>query len=106
MPECLLQECFINVLNVVHINPLIPPQNQSLQQLNSGGNMKQIKYYECESCTPTNEEILQCIEIANNENCIVNLKWFFPYSGWYTLRIIKGMTFENCKEQLPKVYGV
>lgn len=68
--------------------------------------MKQIKSYLCDNCTPTDEEIMQCIEIANVEDCIVELKWYSPYSGWYELCISKDMTFEECKNILPEVYPV
>jgi hypothetical protein len=68
--------------------------------------MKLVKEYECDKRTPSDEEILQGIEIANSEDCIVNLKWFFPCSGWYTLRITKGMTLESCIAKLPKRYPV
>lgn len=68
--------------------------------------MKLVKEYECDNRTPSDEEILQSIEIANTEDCIVKLKWFFPYSGWHSLHITKGMTFEDCQEQLPKYYPV
>ena len=56
--------------------------------------------------TPNDEEIKECMEIANNEDCIVRLRWFVNYSGWYTLEVSKGMTFEECKSQLPTCYPV
>lgn len=68
--------------------------------------MKLIKEYLCDNRTPSDEEIMECLEIANKEDCIVKLKWFFPYSGWYHLTATKDMTFEECKDKLPKVYGV
>ena len=68
--------------------------------------MKLVKEYECDSSRPEDEEIKECIEIANNEDCIVRLKWFFPYSGWYKLNVTKGMTFEECQDKLPKCYPV
>ncbi len=66
--------------------------------------MKLIKEYLCDDHIPSDEEILQGIEIANSEDCIVRLKWFFPYSGQYKLHITKGMTLEDCKDKLPKCY--
>lgn len=68
--------------------------------------MKYVKEYLCDSRTPSDEELLECISIVEQENCIVRLIWFFPYHGWNKLYIKKGMTFEECKEKLPKVYGV
>lgn len=38
--------------------------------------MIQIKDYYCES-TPTYDELVQA------KHCIVHLKWFVEYSGWY-----------------------
>lgn len=67
--------------------------------------MKEIKNYECKF-QPTEEEIKIGMNIANENDCIVNLKWFFPYSGWYNMRIEKDTTFEECKEQIPKCYPV
>lgn len=68
--------------------------------------MKLIKEYQCDSRSPTDEEILEGMKISKSEKCIVRLNWFFPYSGHYHLDIIEGMTFEDCKNKLPKVYPV
>lgn len=69
--------------------------------------MKLVKEYLCDNHTPSDEEINECIAIVENEeNCVVKLKWFFPYNGWHRLYVKKGMTFEECKNKLPKVYGV
>ena len=67
--------------------------------------MKFIKNYECDK-EPTNEEIRTGMNIANEEDCIVNLNWFFEYSGWYKIRIEKDTTFEECKKQIPDYYPV
>ena len=68
--------------------------------------MKLIKEYVCDDIRPSDEEILEGIEIANKENCIVRLTWYFPYSGNYKLEIEKGMTIEECKNKLPRCYPV
>lgn len=68
--------------------------------------MKLIKEYICDGITPSDDEIKEGIKIANTEDCIVKLAWFYTYSGWYKLFIRKGMTFEECKDKLPKVYAV
>lgn len=68
--------------------------------------MKLIKEYLCDHNTPSDEEIHNCIKIANVEKCIVKLNWFFPYNGWHYLYIKEGMTFDECKEKIPKTYGV
>ncbi len=68
--------------------------------------MKLIKNYKCDSSTPSDEEIKEGLDIASTEHCIVRLNWFFPYSGHYHMDITEGMTFEECKEKLPKRYPV
>ena len=68
--------------------------------------MKLIKEYLCDGSTPCDEELLEGLDIVSKEDCIVRLKWFFPYSGWYDLTLKRGMTFEECKSKLPNFYGV
>ena len=68
--------------------------------------MKLIKEYLCDHSTPSDEEIMECLKIVNNEDCIVKLTWFFPYNGWHKLFVERGMTFEECKDKLPKCYGI
>lgn len=68
--------------------------------------MKLVKEYLCDDRTPSDEEIKACIDIANEEDCIVKLRWFFSYNGWHDRYIEKGMTFEEVNDSLPKVYGV
>lgn len=67
--------------------------------------MKLIKEYLCDK-TPSDAEIIECLEIVKYDNCIVKLIWFVPYNGWHKLFIKNGMTFEECKDKLPKIYGV
>ena len=68
--------------------------------------MKYIKEYLCDKETPSDEEIRECLEIVNKEDCVVKLTWFVRYNGWHNLLIKDGMTFEECKDKLPKFYGV
>ena len=68
--------------------------------------MKYVKEYLCDKETPSDEEIQECLEIVNKEDCIVKLTWFVRYNGWHNLLIKNGMTFEECKDKLPKFYGV
>ena len=68
--------------------------------------MKYVKEYLCDKETPSDEEIRECLEIVNKEGCVVKLTWFVRYNGWHNLLIKNGMTFEECKNKLPKVYGV
>lgn len=68
--------------------------------------MRLIKEYYSDSTTPTDSELHNCLEIAKTEHCIVILYWYFPYSGSYSLEITEDMTFEDCKNNLPKCYPV
>ena len=68
--------------------------------------MKLIKEYLCDDRMPTDDEIWEALQIANKEDCLVKLRWFFPYSGRYELHITKDMSFEECKDTLPKCYPV
>ena len=68
--------------------------------------MKAIKNYMADDQIPNDQEINQCIQIANTENCIVHLEWYFPYSGFYSVNIIKGMTYEDVQNKIPRSYPV
>ena len=64
--------------------------------------MKYVKEYLCDKKIPSDEEIRECLEIVEKEDCIVKLTWFYPCNGWHNLLIKNGMTFEECKDKLPK----
>lgn len=68
--------------------------------------MTEIKMYQCDSSTPTDAEIRKAIRIASLEKCIVQLNWFFPYSGHYSMSITENMSFDECKRQLPEAYPI
>ena len=68
--------------------------------------MQRIKEFLCDGKSPTDDELKEAIQIAEQENCLAKLLWHYPYSGWHHLYIQKGMTFEECKDKLPKVYYV
>ena len=68
--------------------------------------MKYVKEYLCDKATPSDEEIKECLDIVNKEDCVIKLTWFVRYNGWHNLVIKNGMTFEECKDKLPKIYGV
>ena len=62
-----------------------------------------IKYFWTNS-SPTDEEIRESMTIAEDENCVVVLYWkVFGYR--YSMTARKGMTFEECKKQIPTIYG-
>ena len=68
--------------------------------------MIEVRNFKCDSSTPSEDEIREGVQIANEAGCIVRLNWFFPYSGNYRLDIMPGNTFEDCVQQLPKCYPV
>lgn len=68
--------------------------------------MKLVKEYLCDNRTPSDEEIKECLEIVNKENCVVKLKWYFPFNGWHERIIQSDMSFAEIKDSLPKRYGV
>ena len=68
--------------------------------------MKYIKEYLCDDRVPSSKEIRECLEIVQNENCVIKLTWFVPYNGWHKLHITSDITFEECKDKLPKMYAV
>ena len=68
--------------------------------------MTPIKDYYCES-TPTEEELKESLNIAINENCVVHLKWFVRYDGWYDRYIHKNTNIEEMNKQLRHIiYGM
>lgn len=68
--------------------------------------MKLVKEYLCDNSTPSDEEVKDCIRIAKEEDCVVKMKWYFPYNGWHERYIKKDMTFEEVNDSLPTIYGV
>lgn len=67
--------------------------------------MTLIKEYWCDT-QPKDEDIQEGMNIASSEHCIVVLKWFFPYSGYYKVTIKEGMSFEECFSQIPQSYPI
>ena len=65
-----------------------------------------IKGFLCDGLSPTDEEIEECIKVVENENCAIVLYWIAINSQMYNIFIRKGITFEECKEQIPKYYGM
>ena len=68
-------------------------------------------YYIYEHECPTLEDIEKGFEIVKNNNVIVELKWYVPYSGIY-VRCISPDNVANTspeiyfKEKIPHVYAV
>ena len=67
--------------------------------------MRPIKDFWCEY-TPTDEEIKEAIKIASESDCVVILRWFVNYNGYYKRVITKETDFEKLKNGLPKIYGM
>ena len=63
-----------------------------------------IKYFWSKQI-PTNEEIYEAMKIVEDEDCVVIVQWTvsrYPYK----MTVCKGMSFEECKGQIPTVYGL
>lgn len=70
--------------------------------------MKLITSYLCDKNTPTRAEIEECIAIAqkNNNNVIIELRWFFPNNGWHNRLIYGTETVEEVWNSIPHHYGI
>jgi hypothetical protein len=63
-----------------------------------------IKYF-WTKFSPTTDEIYEAMEITHKENCVVIIKWqAFDYP--YSMTVQPHMSFEDCENQIPKVYGM
>lgn len=70
--------------------------------------MIEVKEFVCSDKFPTLMELMECVDIAWKDNCIVNLRWRAPYdeqyknesNKWNTvplcLKITGKMTTEDC----------
>ena len=67
--------------------------------------IQELKTYIC-SNSPTDEDINQALAIVKDQSFIIKFKWFVRYSGWYEATVKNEMTFEQVKEQIPKIYGI
>lgn len=70
--------------------------------------MKRIASYLCDKKAPTRAEIAECITVAqeNNNNVIVEQRWFFPSNGWHKTLIYGTETVEEVWNSIPHHYGV
>ena len=68
--------------------------------------MMYIKEFLCDGLSPNDEEIKECMKVVENENCAIILYYIAINSQMYNIFIRKGTTFEECKEQIPKYYGL
>ena len=61
--------------------------------------MKRIKEFVCDDFgIPTDEELLECINIAKSENCRVILYYTPPLSRTHTICVESTTTLEELKE--------
>lgn len=68
--------------------------------------MKQVKTYLCDNKVPSAEEISAAILLADRDDIIIELKWFYPYNGWHNVFVYPGSVYKDIAAKLPKVYGV
>ena len=63
--------------------------------------MKRIKEFVCDDyCIPTDDELIECINIAKSENCRVILYYTLPLSRTRTICVESTTTLEELKENL------
>lgn len=69
--------------------------------------IKEVKIYQCEfDKVPTDSDLEECISIAKEHKCIVQLEWCLKWAGHYHIQIDENTTLEEAKNKLPKEYGV
>lgn len=66
--------------------------------------IQELKIYLCDR--PHEDEIRQAMEISKRDNCIIELRWFVEYSGWYKALVEPGSTIQDVEKQIPKMYGI
>ena len=69
--------------------------------------ISEVKRYMCPfDTTPKDDDIEKCIELAKQNDCVIELFWRMKWSGNYSRYIYPESTFDEIKESLPKIYGV
>ncbi len=63
-----------------------------------------IKYFWTKG-SPTKNEVSEARQLAQNENCVVILKWKM-FNSDFSMTIHAHSSFEDCEQQIPKVYGL
>lgn len=59
------------------------------------------------NATPTWEELQEAKKIAEEEKCVVELKWFVKYNGWFNRYIYEDTDIEKMNEYLRHIiYGM
>lgn len=62
-----------------------------------------IKYFWSEH--PDDNELNEALKIVETEDCVVIIRWSV-FRSTYQLTVRRGMSFEDCKKQIPTVYGL
>ena len=62
--------------------------------------MVRVLEYKTAFVTPSDDEILEGIEIAKAEHCVVRIVYFAPYYGYHSLDIDAASTLEECKTRI------
>lgn len=71
--------------------------------------MKRVEMYMLEEVgqKPTLDDIKECVRIADERNCIVQLHWVMPYSGKFIRNILPGEdALHYFNKYIPKRYSV
>ena len=56
--------------------------------------------------SPSDNDIKECIELAKQYNCVINLVWTLKWSGHFSRYIHPNSTFEDIKNTMPRCYGM
>ena len=56
--------------------------------------------------SPSDNDIRECIELAKQYNCVINLVWTLKWSGHFSRYIHPNSTFEDIKNTMPRCYGL
>ena len=69
--------------------------------------LTEVKTFKCDfDHTPSDDDILECIELAKKYDCVIELTWCLKWSGHYSRYVYKDSTLESVKDTLPKIYGM
>ncbi len=67
--------------------------------------LKKKEIYICDTI-PHDEDIEKGMEIAKENDVLVEIRWHVPYSGWYNVFISSDSEFDDIKNQMPRIYGI
>lgn len=69
--------------------------------------MKRVYEFYCDNGKPTEEELVEAIKLANDDDCYVRLNYLpNKYTGWRTIVINSDVSLEFCKSCIPSVFPV